>query len=67
MAKRIHITETTESELLARLAVCGMRLESFGETYRLMYGNTILLARGPAGFGLTLEEIELFTRRALRQ
>ncbi len=71
-AKRVHSTPptnttTAESELLAHLAKVGMRIEQLGDHYRLLHGNSILLQRGPDGFGLSIEDIELFTRRALRQ
>jgi hypothetical protein len=70
-ADRVHSTPptnaTTESELLARLAKVGMRLEQLGDHYRLLHGNCVLLQRGPEGYGLSLEQIEIFTRRALRQ
>jgi hypothetical protein len=43
-----------------------MRLERSGFGYRLLHGNSVLLQRGPDGFGLSLEDVVRFTSDALR-
>jgi hypothetical protein len=55
-------------ELSLRLCLrrYGMRLQRRGCGYRLLYGESVLLAAGPDGYGLTLGEIEGFIAWALR-
>jgi hypothetical protein len=56
---------TCELSLRLRLRKVGMRIERSGDRYRLLYGNSVLLQRGPDGYGLTLDQVERFTRRSL--
>jgi hypothetical protein len=55
-----------ELGLRLRLRRAGMRLERSGFGYKLLHHDTVLLARGPNGYGLTLQDVDLFTRHALR-
>ena len=56
-------------ELLLRLKLrrVGMRVERSGFGYRLLHGDTLLLSRGPNGFGLSLADIECFADGLLRR
>jgi hypothetical protein len=58
--------EICELNLRLRLRRVGMRLERNGNRYKLLCGDTVLLAKGPDGFGLSLEQIDRFTRRFAR-
>jgi hypothetical protein len=63
---RLFVLLAAMASLRLKLRRVGMRLERSGYGYRLLYGNTVLLACGPDGFGLSLSDIDLFTRGALR-
>jgi hypothetical protein len=54
-----------ELTLRLKLRKFGMRLERSGFGYRLVHGNSVLLARGADGFGLSLDDIARFTSSAL--
>jgi hypothetical protein len=54
---------TCELSLRLRLRRAGMRLERNGYCYRLLYGSQVLLDRGRAGHGLSLQEVARYTSR----
>jgi hypothetical protein len=53
----------SENAVALRLLLAGMRLRRYGESWRILTGNQVVLERGADNKPITLEQIEAITRR----